>query len=398
MDGYVLVDNEDHTEKKLSFKPEDVDKILGITISEEDMKKELERLDFPYTLKKGVFEVVIPRRRLDIDANVNDIAEEIGRLYGYNNLKSSLPSIPVRRGEYVGDVKYRKMVSKRLRSLGLTEVKTYTLVSPEMASKFIYEEKEHVVLPNPMSVDKSVVRTTLLPSLMNVYEYNKAHGVKDISIYEIAKTYDASYQETTKVAGLMTGSYLHNSWKKDFEIDFYVIKGIIENLLDFMGYEDRYSFSRSNCSDCHPGVQANIVLDGKAIGIIGKVHPNITKKDIYVFELNLDNIYGRTSKLKYKEAFKYPSIQKDMAFILDKSIDANDVIKTIKKASDKTLQEVDVFDVYQGENVDADKKSVAFSLTFNGIDHTLTDDEVMVVFNKIIDKVKLTHRAELRDK
>ena len=398
LDGYLLIDNEDHSEKKLSFKPEDVDKILGITISEEDMKKELERLDFSYTLKKGVFEVVVPKRRLDIDANVNDIAEEIGRLYGYNNLKSSLPNVPIRRGEYVGDVKYRKMVSKRLRSLGLTEVKTYTLVSPEMASKFKYEDKKQVVLPNPMSVDKSVVRTSLLPSLMNVYEYNKAHGVKDISIYEIAKTYDASYQEVTKVAGLMTGSYLHNSWKKDFEVDFYVVKGIIEDLLCYMGYEDRYSFTRSNCLDCHPGVQANIVLDGRVIGIIGKVHPNITKKDIYVFELNLDNIYGRTAKLKYKEAFKYPSIQKDMAFILEKSIDASEVIKTIKKASDKTLQDIDVFDVYQGENVDANKKSVAFSLTFNGIDHTLTDDEVMVVFNKIIDKVKLTHRAELRDK
>ena len=398
LDGYVLVDHEDHTEKKLSFKPVDVDKILGITISEEDMKKELERLDFSYTVKKGVFEVTIPRRRLDIDANVNDIAEEIGRLYGYNNLVSSLPSIEVRRGEYVGDVKYRKMVSKRLRSLGLTEVKTYTLVSPEMAKQFVYEDKKPVVLPNPMSVDKSIVRTTLLPSLMNVYEYNKARGVKDISIYEIAKTYDVNYQETTKIAALLTGIYLHNSWKKDFEVDFYVVKGIVENVLDFMGYQNRYSFRRSSCNDLHPGVQANIVLDGKEIGIIGKVHPNLTKKDIYVFEMNLDNLYGKTSRLKYKEAFKYPSVQKDAAFILDKNIDVCDVMKTIQKASDKTLQNIDVFDVYQGENVDADKKSVAFSLTFNGVDHTLTDDEVMKVFNKIIDKVVLTHRAELRDK
>jgi len=398
LEGYVLSDQEDHTEKKLSFQPEDVDKILGITISEEDMKKELERLDFPYTLKKGVFEVTIPRRRLDIDANVNDIAEEIGRLYGYNNLVSSLPNVPVRRGEYVGDVKYRKMVSKRLRSLGLSEVKTYTLVSPEMAKQFVYEDKKQVVLPNPMSIDKSIVRTTLLPSLMIVYEYNKAHGVKDISIYEIAKTYDIQYQETTKIAGLMTGSYLHNSWKKDFEVDFYVVKGILENLLDFMGYNNRYSFVRSSCPDLHPGVQASIVLDGKSIGIIGKVHPNLTKKEIYVFELNLDNLYGRTNKLKYKEAFKYPSVQKDMAFLIDKTIDVSEVIKTIQKASNKTLQNVDVFDVYQGENVTEDKKSVAFSLTFNGVDHTLTDEEVMEVFNKIIDKVVLTHRAELRDK
>ena len=398
VDGYLLVDNEDHTEKKLTFKPIDVDKTLGIEISEEDMKHELERLDFPYTVKKGVFEVTIPRRRLDIDPNVNDIAEEIGRLYGYNNLVSSVPVVPIRRGEYIGDIKYRKLVSKRLRSLGLNEVKNYTLVSPEMASKFKYEDRSQVVLPNPMSTDKSIVRTTLIPSLMNVFEYNKARGVKDVNIYEIAKTYDDKYEELTKIAGLMSGSYITNSWKKDLTVDFYVIKGVVENLLDYMGYNNRYSFIRSDCSDLHPGVQAYIVLDGKNIGIIGKVHPNITKKDIYVFELNLDNIYGKTNRLKYKEAFKYPSIQKDMAFILDKNIDVSDVIKTIKKASNKTLQDVDIFDVYEGENIDSSKKSVAFSLVFNGINRTLTDEEVMEVFNKIIDKVVSSHRAELRDK
>ena len=398
VDGYILVDNEDHTEKKLSFKPIDVDKILGMTISEDDMKHELERLDFPYTVKKGVFEVTIPRRRLDVDPNVNDIAEEIGRLYGYNNLEASLPSVTIRRGEYIGDIKYRKLVSKRLRSLGLNEVKTYSLVSPDMANKFKYEDRGQVNLPNPMSVDKSVVRTTLIPSLMGIYDYNKARGVKDVNIYEISRTYDDKYNELTKIAGLMSGSYITNSWKKDLVVDFYVIKGIVESLLDYMGYNNRYSFVRSDCNDLHPGVQAYIVLDGKNIGIIGKVHPNITKKDIYVFELNLDDLYGKTSKLKFKEAFKYPSIQKDMAFILDKKIDVSDVIKTIKKASNKTLQDIDIFDVYEGENVSSDKKSVAFSLTFNGIDHTLTDEEVMKVFNKIIDKVVAVHNAELRDK
>ena len=397
-DSYVLVDNEDHTEKKLVFEPIDVDKLLGITISEEDMKHELERLDFPYTLKNGKFEVIVPRRRLDIDPNVNDIAEEIGRLYGYNNLVSSLPSVPIRRGEYIGDVKYRKMVSKRLRSLGLNEVKTYTLTNPDMASKFKYEDKEQVVLPNPMSTDKSVVRTTLIPSLMNVYDYNVARGVKDVSIYEIAKTYDSKYNEVSKVCGLMTGSYITTSWKKPLDIDFYVVKGVVENLLDYMGYTGRYSFVRSNCSDLHPGVQASIVLDGKNIGIIGMVHPNITKKKIYVFELDLNSIFGRTNKLKYKEAYKYPSIVKDMAYALDKSIDVGDVIKTIKKGANKILQDVSVFDVYEGENIAADKKSVAFSLTFNGLDRTLTDDEVMEVFNKIVDKVTTTHNAELRDK
>ena len=398
VDSFVLVDREDHTEKVLEFVPSDVDKILGITISEDDMKNELDRLDFKYEVKDGRFTVTIPRRRLDIDANVNDIAEEIGRLFGYNNLVSSLPSIKVRRGEYVGDVKYRKMVSRRLRSLGLNEVKTYTLVNPEMAKMFIYEDRKPVVLPNPMSVDKSVVRTTLIPSLINVYEYNKARGVKDISIYEIAKTYDVNYDEITKVCGLMTGSYLTSSWKEDVKIDFFVVKGIVEDILGFMGYNGRYSFVRSECNDLHPGVQASIILDGKAIGIIGKVHPSITKKDIFVFELNLDSLYGKTSKLKYKEAFKYPSISKDMAYVLDRNILVDDVIKTIKKASSKILQDVEVFDVYEGENIDSTKKSVAFSLVFNGLDRTLTDEEVMTEFNKIIDKVVSNYNAELRDK
>ena len=398
LSDYVLVDSIKHEPKKLTFEAGDVDKILGIEISEEDMKKELERLDFPYTVKKGKFEVIIPSRRLDIDANVNDIAEEIGRLYGYNNLVSSLPRIPVRRGEYIGDVKYRKLVSHRLRSLGLNEVKTYTLVSPEMSQSFVYEDKKPVILPNPMSMDKSVVRTTLIPSLMNVYDYNVSRGVKDISIYEIAKTYDSNYDEVSKVAGLMSGSYLTNSWNGNVQIDFYLVKGILENLLDYMGYHDRYSFTRSNCSDLHPGVQASIVIDGKAIGILGKVHPNLTKKDIYVFELNLDSLYGKTGKLKYKEAYKYPSIMKDMAFIIDKDIDVRDVMKTIKKSANKTLQDIDVFDVYEGENVPEGKKSVAFSLLFNALDRTLTDTEVMDVFNKIIDKVLAVHDAVLRDK
>ncbi|MBQ3308153.1 MAG: phenylalanine--tRNA ligase subunit beta [Bacilli bacterium] len=398
LEGYVLVDHENHEEKKLTFEAKDVDSILGITISEEDMKKELERLDFPYQFKNGKFEVTVPRRRLDIDTNVNDIAEEIGRLYGYNYLKSSLPSIEVRRGEYIGDVKYRKLVSKRLRSLGLNEVKTYTLVSPEMAKQFVYEAKDQVVLPNPMSVDKSVVRTTLLPSLKNVYEYNKARGVKDIFIYEIAKTYDKNYEEITKVAGLLTGNYLTNDWQGKETVDFYYVKGIIENLLNYMGYQDRYSFTKSECKDLHPGVQANIIVDGRPIGIIGKIHPTITKNDVYVFELNLNNIFGRTGKLKYKEAYKYPSIEKDMAFIIDRNVEVGEIIKTIKKASNKTLQEVSVFDIYEGDKIDSNKKSVAFNLLFNGLDRTLTDEEVMDSFNKIIDKVISLHHAELRDK
>ena len=232
LSGVVLHDKVDKTEKTVVFKAEDVNKLLGITISTDDVKVELERLDFEYKLEHDTFNVVIPRRRLDIDPNVNYIAEEIGRLYGYHNLVSTLPRVPLRRGEYVGDVKYRKLISKRLRTLGLNECKTYTLTSPDMAKMFKYEEKENVVLPNPMSMDKSIVRTSILPSLIGTYEYNKSRKVSDVLLYEISKVYDVNYTEDTKIAILMKGNYITNSWQGNTKIDFYLVKGIVENLLD----------------------------------------------------------------------------------------------------------------------------------------------------------------------
>ena len=216
------------------------------------MKVELGRLDFAYELTDGKFIVTIPKRRLDIDPNVNDIAEEIGRLYGYHNLVSTLPTVPIKRGVYVGDVKYRKELSKRLSRLGLSEAKTYTLVNPNMAKLFDYEHKEKVVLPNPMSVDKSVVRTSIIPSLLNVYDYNKKRKVKDVLIYEIAKTYDKNYTEESKVAGLLCGNYVTNGWSFTKKVDFYVVKGIVENILDYMGFKNRYSFEVSDAVDLHP--------------------------------------------------------------------------------------------------------------------------------------------------
>lgn len=386
----------DKTPKIVKFTPNDVNKMLGITISEDDMKIELERLEFPYEIKDQEFIVTIPSRRLDIDPNVNDIAEEIGRLYGYHNLISTIPKVSIRRGEYIGDVKYRKMLSKRLRSLGLNEVKTYTLVSKEMAS--IFKNKENASLPNPMSSDKSIVRTSLIPSLLNVYNYNKKRKITDIAIYEIAKTYDKDYNETSLVSGLISGNYSSNGWKNPIKYDFYLVKGIIENILDFMGLKNRYSFEISDEVDLHPGVSANILLDRKKIGFIGRPHPNINKDEIYVFELSLNALILKIKPLKYKEAPKYPSITKDMAFIIDKNITAGEIINTIKKAGGRLLDSVTVFDVYTGENVTVDKKSLAFSLNFMDLNRTLTEEEVMVIFNNIIEKVLLNHNAELRDK
>ena len=393
----VKHDKVDKTIKTVEFSPDDINKLLGIKIDEEDMKVVLGRLDFAYEYKDRKFTVTIPRRRLDIDPYVNDIAEEIGRLYGYQNLVSTLPVVPIRRGDYIGDVKYRKQVSKRLRRLGLNEAKTYTLISPDMAKLFDYEHKEKVILPNPMSIDKSVVRTSIIPSLLNVYDYNKKRKVKDILLYEVAKTYDKSYNEESKIAGLLSGNYISNGWNFAKKVDFYVVKGIVEDLLDYMGFKNRYSFTAGGVDDLHPGISAKILLDKKEIGIIGRVHPKILKDEVYVFEISLQALMTEIKPLKYKEAPKYPSMEKDMAFILDKSIEAGKVIDIIKKAGGRILSDVTVFDVYEGENIDNSKKSIAFKLNFMDINRTLNEEEVMQSFKKIIEKVESEFQAKLRD-
>ena len=398
LSGIVCHDKMDKSKKIVSFDTRDVNKMLGIEISKEDMKVELGRLGFDYELNDNEFVVTIPNRRLDIDPNVNDIAEEIGRLYGYHNLVSTLPKVGIKKGRYVGDVKYRKEVSFRLRSLGINETKTYTLVSPDMASLFKYQEKENLVLPNPMSVDKSVIRTTLIPSLLNVYEYNKARKVNDVFLYEIAKTYDKDYNEDTKVCVLMKGNYLsNNSNGIGVKTDYYLIKGILENILDYMGLKNRYSYEVKDISNMHPYMSAVIKLDREDIGVIGRVHPSLKKDDIYVFEISLNKLMKSIKPIKFKEASKYPMIVKDLAFVTNKNTTSLEIENIIKKSGGRLLTDISVFDVYTGDKLNDNEKSIAYSLTFNDSTRTLTEEEVMSVFNKIITDVEKSGLGRLRD-
>ena len=398
--GIVSHDKLDKTPKQITFESSEVSNLLGLTLTNEDIKTELDRLGFEYEYKDNKFIATIPNRRLDIDPYVNDIAEEIGRLYGYHNLKSTLPKTNTRRGVYVGDVGIRKDVSKRLRTLGLNECKTYTLTTPDMAKMFKYDNRKSIVLPNPISVDKSVIRTSILPSLLNTYQYNKSRGVKDVLIYEISKTYDTNYQEVSKVAMLLKGCYLSNSWQGiNVNVDFYLVKGIIENLFNYLGFKNRYSFEVVSVPELHPGISAKILVDREEIGIIGKLHPNISNDDIYVCEFSLTSLYNKKIKpIKYKETSKYPSIVKDVSFIVDKDTMAIDIENTIKKSGGRLLESINVFDYYSGDKIDLDKKSLAFKLTFTDSSRTLEEKEVMDIFNKIISDVVTKHDAVLRDK
>lgn len=393
----IKYDNIDKTEKCVDFTSNDISKMLGIELSDEKISEELSRLDFDFTYESGIFHTTIPRRRLDVDANINDIAEEIGRFYGYENLVSKVPRVPIRLGRYAKDVEIRKMISSRLRSLCLNEAKTYTLVSPEMSSMFKYDNLDNLILPNPMSVDKSVIRTTIIPSLLNVFDYNRSRKVEDILIYEIAKTYDINYNETTRVAMLLSGSYLTNSVSKiNIKVDFYVVKGIVENILDYLGFKNRYTFVKDETiPSMHPNMSARILLDRKEIGIIGRVHPNIKKDDIYVCELNMNALMNEIKPIKYKSASKYPSIEKDVAFIVDNNVTNQELKDAIKKSAGRMLDSVDIFDIY--ENIEECKKSMAYKLVFKDETRTLSDVEVMEVFNKVINDIENKFNAKLRN-
>lgn len=394
----IIHDSLNKEPKIVTFTSHQINSLLGIEISESYMEKELDRLDFSYNLNNHIFTVTIPCRRLDIDPNINDIAEEIGRLYGYHNLVSTLPIGITKEGKYMGDVKYRKIVSKFLRGLGINEAKTYTLVSKEMAKKFRYENLDNIVLPNPMSEDKEVIRTTIIPSLINVYEYNKARKVEDILLYEISKTYDVNYNEDVKVALLLSGNYISNSWNNsNIKVDFYLIKGIMEDLFNYLGYKNRYSLVKDTINDMHPKIGARILVDKEEIGVIGAIHPTIGS--YYIMEFSLTKLINKKVRsIKYKETPKYPSITKDLAFVMNDKISSEEVYNILKKVGGRLVTDITIFDVYKGPKVLPNEKSLAYSVTFQDESKTLTDNEVMILFNNMIEEVTNRLGVTLRDK
>ena len=396
----IVHDNIIKKEKVAKVSLDEVNKTLGLSMTNDDVKRSLNNLGFDYKEAKGIYTVTIPNRRLDVEPHRQDLIEEIGRLYGYDKITSVLPVIPNKSGQYIGAVKYRKLISNRLRSLGLNECRTYTLVSDEENDMFKYNRQEQIDLNKPMSSDKKTIRQTLIPSLLKTYEYNKARNVKDVMIYEIANTYYNKTEEDTKIAILMKGNYISSTWSNEkIKVDFYLLKGILENVLDFLGLKNRYHLEEKVIDGIHPGISAEITVDKQPIGYLGKIHPNISKDDIYVLEMSMTKLVDKKAKpIKYKEISKYPSIVKDLAFIIKKNVSSGTIEDTIKKAGGKLLTNIDVFDVYTGDNLLMDEKSIAYSLTFSDPTRTLSDEEVMQVFNKIIEEVVKKHNAVLRDK
>jgi len=391
----LVYDKTDSKDKTISITCEKIKKVLGIEIERNEVISIFKSLGFVVEDTNPI-KVTVPTRRLDIKIE-EDLIEEVGRIYGMDNIQGKLPVLESRLGKFD---KTKREIKHKLVDLGLNETLTYSLIPQSEVHKFTTDNFEEIMLADPMSEDRNTLRYSLLHSLKEVYNYNAARNNTDISIFEIGKTYykeDNTYKERTKLAILLSGNYYLDI--KKTKVDFYILKGIVEELLEFLGYTGRYSFTLGDTpKEFHPGVSSLINVQGNNIGIFGKLHPNVTKKDIYVFEIDLDKLLSyHPSRMSYKDIPKYPSIIKDVAFSVDKNMYSEDIEKVIKRAGGKLLTNIEVFDVYVGENISSNEKSIAYKLTFQDPNKTLTDEEVMNLFNKIIKETETKCNAKLRD-
>ena len=372
-----------------------IESVLGIAISKEEVISIFERLGFTVLDTASSLRVTVPTRRLDIKI-VEDLIEEVGRIHGMDKIEGKMPILSVIKGHYDYT---KRSIKHKLADLGLNETMSYTLIPQGKVNMFNINPITPIHLNDPMSEDRNTLRYSLLYSLLEIYNYNKARNNSNISIFEMGKGFykeNDEYKEDLKLAVLMSGDYklaINNE-----KVDFYYLKGIMEELLYFLGYGNRYSLlvKESIPKELHPGQSAIINVDGQDLGIIGKLHPLVHKDDIYVMELNLTQLLKtKTRKMNYKEISKFPSVVKDVAFIIDNHKTSAEIEKVIKQAGGKMLEKINVFDIYP--NIEEGKKSIAYKLTFSNPNKTLSDEEVMEVFEKIIKEVEAKTKSKLRN-
>lgn len=394
--GTVEYDKTNNKEKEIEITFKNINDVLGTIIPNEEILNVFRKLGFSYKVNGETIKVTVPTRRLDISIK-EDLIEEVSRIYGVDNIEGKLPIVPMRKGSYD---KTQREIRNKMIALGLKETLTYVLINDKEVNGYTLDKFDPLKLLDPITEDRNTLRYSMIPSLYKVYEYNKAREQKDISIFEIGKGFYKKgevYGEDTKLCVLMSGKY-STGLNNNKTVDFYVIKGIAEEVLDYLGYSGRYSFMKQEMpKEMHPGQSAMINVNGSNIGMIGKIHPSVTKDDVYVLEINLDELFTKkVGKMKYKEFSKFPSINKDIALVVDKKSVSKDIEKVIKSAGGSLLTNIEVFDVYTGVGVGIDKKSIAYSLTFSDMKKTLTDEEINGLMDKIIDAVSKKCGAELR--
>lgn len=394
VDGTIDVVNCEYKPTKIELRPDKINAFLGTDISRDEMVKILTSLEF----KIDGDTITVPSFRPDVLREA-DVAEEVARIYGYNNIKST----PL-RGETTRVIKpanqvVEEIVHNCLVAHGLYETLTFSFIGPKLIEQINTNDeklKKAVVIKNPLGEDTSIMRTTLIPSVMSTLALNHARRNDSAKIYELANVYIPVEGEKLpdEHKNITIGMY--------GGCDFYDMKGIVEELLDALKIKDADYVPETENTTFHPGRCANLVKDGKKIGVFGEVHPTVSKNfgmdtRVYICELDLNTLISFYSdSVKYKQLPKYPAVSRDIAMLIDDNINVSKIEKIIKKNAGNILEGYTLFDVYKGSQIPEGKKSVAYSVTFRADDRTLTDDEISAVFDKILAGLKEQLGAELR--
>lgn len=407
----VTFDKLDRSEKVVDINTAEINKRLGTQIETDEISAILNRLQFSFEPHEDGFSVTVPTRRGDIII-FEDMLEEVARIYGYDNLPFTLPEGSSQAGGLTKQQLLKREVKSYLQGAGLMETITYSLINDESITKFVSPEitkmnPEPVHLSMPMTEDHKTLRLSLIPELLRTVSHNQARNQMDLAYYELGKIFIAEEKELTKqpteklrASGILTGNWLTHLWQQEKkQVDFYLVKGIVEGLFDFLDVE--VSFKQAKHPDLHPGRCAVIAINDQTVGYLGQVHPKLEKtmdiKETYVFDIDMDYVFEvYRNTIGYKPIPKYPSVSRDIAFIVDANIQAGDIKALIEETGAPLVTTVHIFDVYKGEHLEEGKKSIAISLLYQDPDKTLKDDEVERSYQEIVDKVNAQFNAYVR--
>ena len=383
-------------EKVVEITTSYINNYLGITLTTEEIVAILEGLSFTVEVSGDNLVVKVPTRRPDISIK-QDLVEEVIRIYGYDNLASTLPKFSKTTK---GGLTYSQRMVRDLRgvyaSLGFNDTINYSLVSEEEATQYTLENHHKVRLLMPMTETHSTLRQSLVPGLLNTVQYNVARKQNDLKLLEIGRVFFGSGddniqpKETLYLSAALTGEERATKWLKESSaLDFFAAKGYLEVVFERLGLEEKVTYKKSTLEGMHPGRFAEVYLGEKRIGFIGEVHPQVVDKlglnTTYVFEINLDEVISESKvKPKYEEVTKYPEITRDIAMLVDVKDEYQNIYNVIESVNSKLITNVELFDLYAGAELLAGKKSLALTITYSDKQKTLTDEEVTAVHEKVL--------------
>ncbi|GAB4075025.1 phenylalanine--tRNA ligase subunit beta [Barrientosiimonas marina] len=411
LSGPVSFDELNRQETIVSLATDEVNKRLGTVIAADEIGAILRRLQFPFEQEQDTFVVHVPTRRGDI-AIFEDMLEEIARIYGYDHLPYTLPQGTAQAGGLTASQQLKREVKNYLQGAGLMETITYALTDETMVDKLLSPDlaeqyRSPVQVAMPMSEDHRYLRLSILPELLRTLTYNLARKQTDLHYFELGHVFSSDEETLTqqpnellRLSGALTGLWLNHPWQQEKKpVDFYVIKGIIEGLFDYL--EMPIAFKQTELPHMHPGRCATIVCNDRVIGFAGQVHPAFAKtmdlNDTYVFDLAMDDVVNSfENTTSYHSIPKYPSIARDIAFIVDESVHAGDIKALIEETGAPLVKNVQLFDVYKGEHLPSGKKSIAYNLVYQDPEKTLQDDEIEESYQAIINRVNNVFDAYVR--